>query len=179
MNALFFHLNPLREAIQHGGDTRFAGLMERLETIQGLNVPAFIKEVGSGISEKTALKLQSAGARNRSRWGWRNELGQGGGLPNAGSGTIPDRTRPGKLGDPTAGAYESFGGFTGHDLIASGGVRGGHDIAKAIALGADLAALAPVSRSSARRSASRSQRTRIAQSCRLFSLYPELPMCPN
>ena len=43
VNALFFHLNPLQEAIQHGGDTRFAGLMERLEeTIQGLDVPAFV-----------------------------------------------------------------------------------------------------------------------------------------
>ena len=138
-----FHLNPLQEAIQHGGDTRFAGLMERLEeTIQGLNVPAFVKEVGSGISEKTALKLQSLPVQGI-------EVAGVGGTswakveayrtPDQGR---PDRTRPGKLGDPTAESVRIVRRVHPDTTLILLEVRGGHDIAKAIALGADLAALA-------------------------------------
>ena len=57
-DAVNFHLNPLQEAIQPEGDTRFAGLYARLaEVIPELGVPALVKEVGAGIGVRAADKL--------------------------------------------------------------------------------------------------------------------------
>jgi isopentenyl-diphosphate delta-isomerase len=145
-DALFFHLNPLQEAIQPEGDTKFAGLSARLAAIvAALPFPCLAKEVGSGISEKTALKLRAAGLA---------------GVEVAGTGGTSwahveaHRAAPTSVhaevgvrlagfGVPTA---ESLGiarrVFEGRVVIASGGIRTGMDVAVALALGADAVALA-------------------------------------
>ena len=57
-DALNFHLNALQEAIQPEGDTRFAGLHDKLaEVIRRLPVPCLAKEVGAGIGPRAAQKL--------------------------------------------------------------------------------------------------------------------------
>ena len=57
-NALILHLNPLQEAVQPEGNTRFAGLLRKIEAVcHALPVPVIVKEVGWGISEQTARRL--------------------------------------------------------------------------------------------------------------------------
>jgi len=144
-DAFFFHLNPLQEAIQPEGDTCFRGIAERLrEVVPQLGVPALVKEVGSGISETTARKLaalpiagvETAGVGGTS-WARVESLRAGDpsrralgerfarwGIPTAESVAICRRVLPDRV------------------VIASGGLRDGLEVAKALALGADAAALA-------------------------------------
>ena len=61
-DALILHLNPLQEALQPEGDTRFAGLLEKIEQVcRRLTVPVVVKEVGWGISGEAAASLALAG----------------------------------------------------------------------------------------------------------------------
>src|SRR5512146_3532993 len=54
-DALFLHLNPLQEALQHEGNTSFSGLLKKIESIcSSLPVPVIAKEVCFGISETAA-----------------------------------------------------------------------------------------------------------------------------
>ncbi len=145
VDALTFHLNPLQEAIQPGGDTNFKGLMSKLAAvIPQIPVPVIVKEVGSGISETTAEKLaklpisavETAGVGGTS-WAkvesFRAEsaVQQGAGQELA------------TWGVPTAESILACKKMLPDiPIIASGGVRSGVDIAKSIALGAHLGALA-------------------------------------
>ena len=145
VDALMFHINPLQEAIQPGGDTRFKGLLDRLrETIPLLSVPAFVKEVGSGFSETTATKLQSlpisgveiAGVGGTSWSKVEAHRTQDSGQAEAGM-------RLATWGMPTAESIQIVrNAFPEKIVISSGGVRSGLDIAKSIALGADMGAMA-------------------------------------
>ena len=60
-DALCLHLNPVQEAVQ-SGDTNFDGLAKRIEEVcRSLEVPVIVKEVGWGISERTANYLRNCG----------------------------------------------------------------------------------------------------------------------
>jgi isopentenyl-diphosphate delta-isomerase len=144
-DAFNFHLNPLQEAIQPEGDRNFAGLLPKLrECIPSLKIPVLIKEVGSGISEVTANKLKTLPLA---------------GVETAGAGgTSWSKIESLRASDPTqrsTGALFARWGIPtaesvlvcrqvlpGMKLIASGGMRTGIEVAKAIALGADAAAMA-------------------------------------
>ncbi len=57
-DALILHCNPLQEAVQDAGDVNFAGLAKKIEEVcKKIEVPVIAKEVGWGISEKTAKLL--------------------------------------------------------------------------------------------------------------------------
>ncbi len=61
-NALFLHINALQEALQPEGQTRFGGLLQKIEEVcRKLPVPVVVKEVGWGISGEDARRLKSAG----------------------------------------------------------------------------------------------------------------------
>jgi len=61
-DALILHLNPLQEALQPEGETRFARLLPKIEAVcRALEVPVVVKEVGWGISEEVARRLAGAG----------------------------------------------------------------------------------------------------------------------
>src|SRR5256714_10197558 len=61
-DALILHLNPLQEALQPEGDHNFKGLIEKITTLCAeLPVPVIVKEVGCGISARTATLLAQAG----------------------------------------------------------------------------------------------------------------------
>lgn len=144
-DAMILHLNPLQEALQPEGNTNFAGLFRKIAQVcRELPVPVIIKEVGCGISEKAASKLVEAGVA---------------GIDIAGAGgtswTEVERYRINSEPDSnTAATFASWGiptvpslkmvrqAASGLTLIASGGIRTGVDIAKAIALGADAAGIA-------------------------------------
>ena len=144
-NALILHLNPLQEAVQTGGDTNFKGLLQKIEQVCAtLPVPVIVKEVGNGISAPMVQRLVEAGVAaidvagaggtswakvegERATDAHQRRLGQtfgDWGLPTA------DCIVAARLAAPTL------------PLIASGGLRHGLDIAKTLALGADLAGLA-------------------------------------
>jgi isopentenyl-diphosphate delta-isomerase len=144
-DALFLHLNPLQEALQPAGDTNFRGLVPKIADLcAALEVPVIAKSVGSGIAPSTAARLLDAGvaAIDASAAGgtsWARVEGKRSG---------DDRREAlaetfGGWGTPTAAAVRALRErFPALPLIASGGVRTGVDIAKAIALGADLCGLA-------------------------------------
>lgn len=140
-DALVLHLNPLQEAIQPEGQCDFAGLLPRMEAVaKALPVPVIAKEVGSGISEATGRRLAGAGIRI---------------LDTAGvGGTSWARIEARRAGDldlgelfagwgiPTPESIRQLRRIEGITIIGSGGLRSGVDVAKAIALGADLGGLA-------------------------------------
>ena len=145
-DALNFHLNALQEAIQPEGDTRFKGLFERLShVIPEIPMPCLVKEVGAGISRRTAARLarlpltgiETAGVGGTS-WAKVESF-------RASKNSIQAEVgrRLAGLGVPTAAAIVNCRRAFGERLVvASGGIRTGMDVAIAIALGADVVALA-------------------------------------
>ena len=141
-DALILHLNVLQEALQPEGNRNFKGLTEKIATIcRELKVPVIVKEVGNGISVEVAKRLHDAGVAAI------DVAGKGG---TAWSAVEAQRaTQQGKpysrtftdWGIPTEEALVSVrAALPQIQLIASGGIRSGLDIAKSIALGADMAA---------------------------------------
>jgi isopentenyl-diphosphate delta-isomerase len=144
-DALVLHLNALQEALQPEGDTNFSGLLKRIEEVCAtLSVPVIAKEVGWGISAADARRLVEAGVAA---------------IDVAGAGgtswsqvemhrtSNPAQARLAEAfvgwGIPTADAVRQVRQeLPTIPLIASGGLRSGTDVAKCIALGADLGAMA-------------------------------------
>ena len=144
-DALILHLNPLQECIQPNGDTNFKGLLDKIAKIcYKISVPVIVKEVGNGISGKMAQKLVDAGVSAI------DVAGAGGtswAKVESERAENPLQRQLGKTfadwGLPTADCIVAIRQFDREiPLIASGGLRNGMDVAKAIALGADLAGLA-------------------------------------
>jgi isopentenyl-diphosphate Delta-isomerase len=144
-DALILHLNPLQEAVQAGGNTDFSGLAKKIEEIcTKLEVPVIAKEVGWGISERTAkilancgvsaIDVAGAGGTSWSQVEMHRALDEftrqlastfiGWGIPTADSILNVKRAAPEMT------------------IFASGGLQDGLDIAKCIALGATLGGMA-------------------------------------
>ena len=144
-DAFFFHLNPLQEAIQPEGDTKFSALVPKLRSVAPeLGVPVLLKEVGAGISRTTARKIaalpvagvDTAGVGGTS-WSKIESLRT----------SDPVQRSTGELfarwGIPTAESIANCREALGDRVvIASGGIRNGIEVAKALALGADAVSLA-------------------------------------
>ena len=146
-DALTIHLNPLQEAIQPEGETTFANVVSAIEAIvDELPVPVLMKETGCGISAAEAKRLEALGVA---------------GIDVAGAGGTSwaaveyyrarrrrDEVRQ-KLGEtfwdwgiPTAASLIETARVVHIPVIASGGLRSGVDLAKALALGASLTGVA-------------------------------------
>ncbi len=140
-DALIFHLNPLQEVLQPEGQTNFAGLLDKMAAVATeLPVPVVVKEVGAGISRATAERLAARGLRIL------DVAGSGGTswarIEAARARDDALATLYGDWGIPTPEAIRQVRTVPGVTVIASGGVRSGLDIARALALGADLVGLA-------------------------------------
>ena len=144
-DALILHLNPLQEAIQPEGDTRFAGLLAKIEAIcQELPVPVIVKEVGWGFSEKAAHQLAEAGVSVI------DVAGAGGTSWTQVEMHRAENQDQARLaaafidwGIPTSQAILNIrAGAPQMTIFASGGLRNGIDIAKCVALGASLGGMA-------------------------------------
>ena len=144
-DALILHFNVLQEAVQAEGDIDFTGLLSRVEAICAhLEAPVIAKEVGWGFSQQAARALAEAGVAAI------DVAGAGGTswseveyhrAPSAFHARVARSFAD--WGIPTADAIQ-YARSAAPDLpiFASGGLRDGIDIAKCIALGADLAGLA-------------------------------------
>jgi isopentenyl-diphosphate Delta-isomerase len=153
-DALILHLNPLQEALQPEGNTRFAGLLLKIEAVcRSLPVPVVVKEVGWGIGAETARQLAAAGVAAI-------DVAGAGGT----SWSQVEKYRARNRGGAKMAALFADWGISTADalvdcrralpdlpLIASGGLRTGLDMAKCLALGARLAGVAgPFLRSAVR-----------------------------
>ena len=144
-DALILHLNPLQEALQPEGDTRFAGLLEKISEIcRKLPVPVIVKEVGWGLSKEAAMLLVETGVAAIDVAGAGGTSWSQVEMHRAKS---PDRAAIAAAfidwGIPTADAIvEVREALPDIPLIASGGLRTGIDVAKCLALGADLGGMA-------------------------------------
>ncbi len=144
-NGLYLHLNPLQEAIQPEGDTNFRDLLPKIARLcRELDVPVLAKGVGSGMSARTARRLIECGIAAI-------DVAGAGGT----SWALVEGRRSGDVQrERIAEAFADWGFATARataeirlalpraPLIASGGIRNGVEIAKAIALGADLCGIA-------------------------------------
>lgn len=142
-DGLILHLNVLQEAVQPEGNRNFKGLAGKIEAVcHELEVPVMAKEVGSGISADVAIRLRQAGVKAI------DVAGRGGT-----SWYAVEAKRAARRGRPAETTFADWGIPTEEaliavrqavpelQLVASGGIRTGLDMAKSIALGADLAAL--------------------------------------
>jgi isopentenyl-diphosphate delta-isomerase len=140
-DALVLHLNPLQEAIQPEGQLDFSGLLPKIAAIaRQLEVPVAAKEVGSGLSAATGQRLLDAGVTIL------DTAGVGGTSWARIEASRADDLPLGELfagwGIPTPQSIQQLAALPGATVIGSGGVRNGLDVAKALALGADLVGLA-------------------------------------
>ena len=144
-DALVLHLNPLQEALQASGNTAFAGLLARIAAVcAGLGAPVIVKEVGWGIADDLVTRLFDAGVAAV------DVAGAGGtSWSEVERHRMSDSVRAriaasfAGWGIPTADALiDARSAAPRGVLIASGGVRNGIDVAKALALGADSVGVA-------------------------------------
>lgn len=144
-DGLILHLNPLQEAVQPEGETRFANLLPKIESVcQALPVPVIVKEVGWGISEQAAAQLAQAGVAAI------DVAGAGGTSWSQVEMHRAENENQAKLaaafldwGIPTAETIiQARRGAPDLPIFASGGLCTGLDIAKSIALGATLGGMA-------------------------------------
>jgi isopentenyl-diphosphate Delta-isomerase len=142
-DGLILHLNVLQEAVQPEGNRNFKGLTRRIAAVcRELGVPVVAKEVGFGISADAARRLQGAGVKAI------DVAGRGGT-----SWYAVEAKRSVQQGTAAAAPFADWGIPTEEalvqvraalpeiELVASGGIRNGLDIAKSLALGANVAAL--------------------------------------
>lgn len=147
-DGLYLHLNPLQEAIQPEGDRNFAGLADKIAAITpDLNVPVLLKEVGTGLSQADINLGLKAGIRHF------DVAGRGGT-----SWSRIEYHRRKDANDDLGLVFQDWGLTTvealrmaqpllantkdDYTLIASGGIRSGIDMAKAVLLGADICGIA-------------------------------------
>ncbi|MBI5932215.1 MAG: type 2 isopentenyl-diphosphate Delta-isomerase [Chloroflexi bacterium] len=144
-DALILHLNPLQEAVQAGGDLNFEGLAKKIEEVcKKMDVPVIAKEVGWGISERTAKLLADCGVAA---------------IDVAGAGgtswsQVEMHRAPDEFTRQLAATFVGWGIPTAASILnvkravsemtvfASGGLKDGLDIAKCVALGATLGGMA-------------------------------------
>jgi isopentenyl-diphosphate delta-isomerase len=146
-DALFLHFNPIQEAAQ-GGDVDFANLAAKVRALcsalAGDGVPVFAREVGFGMSAQAARMLVDAGVAGI------DCAGAGGTSWAKVEGVCAKSERRKKMGHrfgewgiPTTTAIREVRAASQRiPLIATGGLRSGVDVALALALGADIGAMA-------------------------------------
>jgi isopentenyl-diphosphate delta-isomerase len=146
-DALCVHLNPAMELVQPGGDRDFSQGLATIERLVGsLGMPVVVKETGCGLSPAVARRLRDVGVRHV-------DVSGAGGTSWVGVETLradaagDERSR--KLGAafwdwgiPTAASVGLLSRLGFESVIATGGITGGLDAARAVALGAHAAGLA-------------------------------------
>jgi isopentenyl-diphosphate delta-isomerase len=145
-DAVIVHLNPIQELIQPEGDRNGAGWADAIAAlVEGLAVPVVAKETGGGVSEAVARRLASAGVSAI-------DVGGRGGTSFA----AIEGARAAEQGDergvrlaellvdwgiPTPVSV-ALAARAGVPIVATGGIRGGLDAARAIAIGATAVGVA-------------------------------------
>ncbi len=145
-NALAIHFNAAQEAIQPEGESTFSGITKALENLaKNISVPIIAKETGAGISRETAIMLAKTGVKALDVAGlggtsWPAVEAERAKAENSQKATLGRWFSD--WGIPTAISTFEAAQNINIPIIASGGIRTGIDIAKAIALGAQMGGVA-------------------------------------
>ncbi|MBS3780984.1 MAG: type 2 isopentenyl-diphosphate Delta-isomerase [Candidatus Thermoplasmatota archaeon] len=139
---LAVHFNYLQEAVQPEGDLKAKGVIDSLKELSS-KVPTIAKETGAGVSPQTALTFQNAGVK---------AIDVGGKGGTSFSAVEHYRNQEDKMktisknlwnwGIPTPVSIVECRGSVSLPLIATGGIKNGVQVAKAISLGADIVGMA-------------------------------------
>lgn len=146
-NALVVHLNPLQELVQPEGEPRYKGVLSKISDLaRTIDVPVIVKEVGAGISREVAAKLEIAGVAAINVAGSGGTSWAGVEKIRADASRHQEKSRLGEMfwdwGIPTASSLLEARRAVKLPIIASGGLRNGLEVAKCVAMGANMAALA-------------------------------------
>lgn len=143
-NALAIHLNPLQEVLQKEGNFNYHGVLDKIEElISQVQIPIIVKETGNGLGKddlkslkKIGVKFVDVGGAGGTSWAavesYRHEN-------ESDLAHIASHFR--EWGIPTA-ISTILATKLGFNVISSGGLRTGIDVAKAIACGAGLTGIA-------------------------------------
>ena len=140
---LAVHLNYLQEIVQPEGDTKSKGGLKALEKFASA-LPVIAKETGAGMPRETALKLKKAKVRGIDVGGLGGTSFSAVEYFRAKSAGDSSRANIGRTfwdwGIPTPVAVVVAN--VGLPVIATGGLRSGLDVARAITIGASSAGMA-------------------------------------
>jgi isopentenyl-diphosphate delta-isomerase len=142
-DAMCVHLNAGQELIQDGGDRDFRGLVAAIELLVKESMPVIVKETGCGLSPQAARMLAGVGVSAV------DTAGAGG------TSWVAVEAVRAKVGSDAAALGEELWDWglptavsvaacvdAGLVTIASGGMRTGYDVARALALGARAGGMA-------------------------------------
>ncbi len=147
-DALAIHFNAAQEAVQPEGEANFAGVLKALKRLtKNSTIPIIAKETGAGLNQSTAKMLETAGVQAL------DVAGLGG---TSWPAVEVERAKPEDTMKATLGRWFTDWGIPTAvatfevayvmkeriPVISSGGIRTGIDIAKAIAIGANLGGVA-------------------------------------
>ena len=146
-DAICIHLNPGQELIQAHGDRDFTGLVATIRAlVRASPLPVIVKETGCGLSPQAARALAGAGVATV-------DVSGAGGTSWVAVETV--RAKDADARSPAAALGEELWDWglptavsvvacarAGLTTIASGGLRSGYDVARALALGARAGAMA-------------------------------------
>ncbi len=156
-DGLIVHLNAAQELFQPEGNTDFRRVLDQLATIcASISVPVIAKEVGSGISATAARRLIEAGVKvidvagaGGTSWQKVEEIRYTREFGSETRFSTPALEELLDWGIPTAQCLQDIRALksehpamSGIEIIASGGIHSGAEIAKSLALGARIAASA-------------------------------------
>ncbi len=156
-DGLIVHLNAAQELFQPEGNTDFRHVLDQLAIVtSSIPVPVIVKEVGCGISASVALRLIQAGVKvidvagaGGISWQKVEEIRYTRQFGQERRFSLPALDELLNWGIPTAQCLldirrlkREAPDFQSIEIIASGGIESGMDIAKSLALGAQLAASA-------------------------------------
>ena len=139
-DALAIHVNCLQELVQEGGDRNFKGVMTAIEKVcKSIECPVILKEVGSGMSIDTYELLSGSGisaidlgGKGGTSWGYIEGL-------RSDEKNLEFAKSFRDWGIPTAYSLARFKSSScSLPLIATGGIRDGLTVAKAVAMGAQM-----------------------------------------
>ena len=143
-DAIAIHLNPGQELIQERGDRDFRGCLDAIKQIVDVSpLPVIVKETGCGLSAHAAKQLVSAGVSTV-------DVSGAGGTSWVAVEAVraPKDSDAAALGAdlwdwglPTAVSVMACHA-AGLTTVASGGLRNGYDVARALALGARAGGMA-------------------------------------
>ncbi len=146
-DVLAIHLNPLQEAVQPEGDVKSAGFLDNIASVlQSVDIPVMVKETGAGISSELAQRLAEldvdaidVGGVGGTSWAaveYYRALRENDEM----------KARIGlqfwDWGIPTALSVMTVTTTTSISVVATGGIRTGLDVAKALSIGAMAAGVA-------------------------------------
>jgi isopentenyl-diphosphate delta-isomerase len=160
-DALAIHLNSLQEAVQPEGQANFEGVLAKItELARTLDKPVIVKETGAGIAAEDAKKLEAAGVKAI-------DVGGSGGTSFAAvefyrSDKEAHRFRAKAFWDwgiPTAVSLIETAESVKIPVIASGGLRTGTAIAKALTLHASLCSISQLILEAAVKGAEETEKT--------------------